>query len=104
MTACLDCAQTFDARGDWQTRCWRCWREQRENDRYTAGYDEGWQRGYSAGLLDAPVSLDPGLVADLIALCHPDRHPAERADLAHRATVQLLGVREQIQISRKDAA
>ncbi|MGI8731139.1 MAG: Yae1 family protein, partial [Solirubrobacteraceae bacterium] len=60
----------------------------------TEGHTEGWQRGYTAGQLDAPASLDPGLVADLVQLAHPDRHPPERADLAHRATVQLLAVRE----------
>jgi len=96
--ACIDCGDTFTARGHWQTRCWACWREQRETDRYTAGYADG----YAAGRLDAPAGLDPGLVGDLIQLCHPDRHPAERGSLAHRATVQLLAVREQI--SRRTAA
>ena len=98
MTVCIDCGDTFAARGTWQTRCWRCWREQKDNERYT----EAWERGYRAGLQAAPAGLDPGLVGDLIQLCHPDRHPVERAGLANRATAALLAVREQT--SRRTAA
>jgi hypothetical protein len=42
--------------------------------------------------------VDAALLKSAIALCHPDRHPPERADLCHRVTaaltVALKAVRE----------
>jgi hypothetical protein len=34
-----------------------------------------------------------GRLRDLIALCHPDRHPPERAELATRVTAFLIALR-----------
>lgn len=38
-------------------------------------------------------AVDGRTGSDLIALCHPDRHPAERAGLATRTTIRLLELR-----------
>jgi hypothetical protein len=62
-----------------------------------------WEHGYRLGLQRARQQLDDaGLEAalgglplrDLITLCHPDRHPPEREDLANRITVWLNALRD----------
>jgi hypothetical protein len=88
---CVDCRQPFSARGAWQERCWACWRA----DRDAKARDTGYAEGYRAGLAAAAPALDGALLADLVALAHPDRHPPERAALAHRATVALLALRSE---------
>jgi hypothetical protein len=47
-------------------------------------YEEAFQKGIALGRAELPVS-----VMDLIQLCHPDRHPPERRDLANAVTMQL---------------
>lgn len=101
MTAtCVDCARGFQARGSWQTRCWPCWRAHRDEETRADAYDTGYDAGYRAGTRDAPpASLGAALLADLVALAHPDRHPPERAALAHRATVALLALRAETKVA-----
>jgi hypothetical protein len=42
------------------------------------------------------AGLSIELLEDAIALAHPDRHPAERADRANRVTSQLLALRQHV--------
>jgi hypothetical protein len=50
--------------------------------------------GYEADTIGAEVGdITTELLTDTIQLTHPDRHPAERRDLAHRVTEELLRLR-----------
>jgi hypothetical protein len=64
--------------------CWSCRRELRE------------QAKRPRTVVVSPVDAD--LLKSAIALCHPDRHPPERAGLCNRVTaaltVALKAVRE----------
>jgi hypothetical protein len=89
---CVDGGGGFDARGSWMRRCWRA----REGAKALSGAcDRGYDAGYRAGTqcstpqTHAP-SLDRALVRTLVQLCHPDRHPPERFELANGATAALL--------------
>lgn len=96
---CPECGTTFEAKGSWQRLCWDCWR-QRENGKleqagYRRGYRDGWREGLDAGRQMGPSQqprLDGELLRALVALCHPDRHPPERFELANRTTATLLGM------------
>lgn len=46
--------------------------------------------------MNAAAELSPDLLEDTIALCHPDRHPVERAVRAGRVTAQLLALRPHV--------
>jgi hypothetical protein len=105
--ACSDCGDYFEAKADYHRLCWRCWRE-RENikledaayDRgYNRGHENGYRLGHKDGLRDgrerangSRPALDAGLLRALVTLCHPDRHPPERFEMANRATASLLGL------------
>jgi len=95
---CTECGADFEARGDWQRLCWRCWREQKDRDQTAAAYDRGYAAGYKDGSAVRARAhfrpLDAGLLRDLIQLAHPDRHPVERAPIANRATAALLELLE----------
>jgi hypothetical protein len=72
---CYSCDKSFRPEGSWQRLCWPCWRElqaQAKNPRT---------------VVVSPV--DAALLKSAIALCHPDRHPLERAELCHRVTAAL---------------
>jgi hypothetical protein len=56
--------------------CWPCWRELRE------------QANRPRTVVVTPV--DAQLLLKAIRLCHPDRHPPERAELCHRVRSALL--------------
>ena len=81
---CRSCDRAFRPEGDWQRMCWPCWRSLRE------------QAKQPRTVVVTPV--DAALIKSAIALCHPDRHPPERAELCHRVTaaltVALKAVRE----------
>lgn len=49
-------------------------------------------RREAKGAKGAPAAL-PVELDDLIALCHPDRHPAGRQEIANRVTAKLLDLR-----------
>lgn len=46
--------------------------------------------------MNVAAELSPDLLEDTIALCHPDRHPSERAARAGRVTAQLLALRPHV--------
>lgn len=56
--------------------CWSCWRELQG------------QAAQPKTVVVSPVDAD--LLKSAIALCHPDRHPPERADLCNRVTAALV--------------
>jgi hypothetical protein len=58
--------------------CWRCWCDAENEPR------KGAQTHQSRRPLDART------LKDAAALCHPDRHPAEREFVARRTTQALL--------------
>ena len=60
--------------------------------RYQAGRDEGYRAGFDDGAAGAS-GIDPGLLRDLVELCHPDRHSG-RVEKATRATQRLLELLE----------
>jgi hypothetical protein len=80
----------FDAKGTWQKRCWRCWRDDRDKEEWTKAYSIGFGKGREAG----GGGLDDETLRTAIALCHPDRHPPERAAEANEVTAALLRLRE----------
>lgn len=90
---CRDCGSRFVGES-WQRLCWACWREQKDEQGREDVYDRGFAAGFAAGRRTAAApSLDPALIARAIRLCHPDRHPAERAAEANAVTAQLLALR-----------
>lgn len=106
---CSGCGQPFEAAKAWHRACWSCWRAEQDRKAGQGAYAQGWyagqargyDNGYRHGLDDGTANgaqdnpdLTP-LLGDLIALAHPDRHPPERAALAHRATVALLALRSE---------
>ncbi|MDQ3671482.1 MAG: hypothetical protein M3364_03460 [Actinomycetota bacterium] len=92
MARCSDCGRSFSAKGQWQRRCWTCWRGQEDAKLIAEGFEAG---------LAAASSLDERLLRDAIALCHPDRHPPERFLLANRVTASLI---ELLQAATRRAA
>jgi hypothetical protein len=93
---CVTCGVGFDARGDWQRRCWPCYRVLKERQEAQRHYEQGYRQGALEALRRQPNVLDPELLRDLIALTHPDRHPAERRELATRTTQSLLALRDSL--------
>ncbi len=110
---CTDCGREFEAKGARMKCCWKCWRQPEdrklENRAYDQGYDDGRrdgiklaQRAYEDGVREGArrqtqggstngrMELDTDLLRDLVQLCHPDRHPPERAIVANRATATLI--------------
>lgn len=92
---CRDCGAPFDGER-WQRLCWSCWRNRRDGQ----GRDDAYHRGFTAGLAAArgrpAPALDDSLLRDVIALCHPDRHPRERYELANATTARLLALRREL--------
>jgi hypothetical protein len=93
---CQDCGARFEAHADYHRLCWRCWRRRRDRELTAGGYDDGYSDGYRAGRPAAGTQpaarLDAELLRGLVQLCHPDRHPPERAELASRSTATLLNM------------
>jgi hypothetical protein len=59
--------------------------------------ETAYRNGYANGLRDGArrtMALDAHLLRDLVQLCHPDRHPVERAAIANRVTARLLELLE----------
>ncbi len=98
---CLTCGARFEARGAWQKKCWECWRRARAQDLYDDGYEAGYRNGLRAGLRASrsrPPAVGPPapeLLRAAVALCHPDRHPPERAPEANRVTAELIELLEE---------
>jgi hypothetical protein len=81
---CRSCDELFRPEFSSMRLCWPCWCELRE------------QAKQPRTVVVSPVDAD--LLRSAIGLCHPDRHPPERAELCHRVTaaltVALKAVRE----------
>jgi hypothetical protein len=84
--------------------CRVCFHE-RAGDYDHALAELAWERGYLLGLARArrrlsDADLEAALgglpILDLLQLCHPDRHPEERFELANRITVWLNGLRDSV--------
>jgi hypothetical protein len=120
---CRACRKHFEGE-PWQRLCWPCWRAQKEaqerredaqerEDAYqrgyykgridglAAGHHDGFVEGLAAGHSDArrrqakpAPPLDVKLIAQAISLCHPDRHPPERFEIANAVTAGLNALRE----------
>jgi hypothetical protein len=61
--------------------------------------EEAWRKGYNLGYTRGTTETLEGTLAalpvrDLLALCHPDRHPPERFELANEVTTWLNGMRD----------
>ena len=95
---CTDCGASFDARSDRHRLCWPCWRRREDSKRAQAAFDVGYRKGYADGRNAAEWEAGgmPALPSELlrraVRLCHPDRHPPERADVANAVTAELLGL------------
>lgn len=93
--ACTACGEQFESKGAWMRLCWRCWRRREDNKLEDAAYHRGYLDGLGDGGRNGRAGrggLDDDLVRQLVTLCHPDRHPPERFELANRATATLLGM------------
>ena len=93
MRTCVDCGERFDGE-DWKRRCLACWKAWKEGQ----VYEEGYAAGYAAGREIYGPALSPDLIRGAIALCHPDRHPPERAELANATTAQLIELRQAVPV------
>jgi hypothetical protein len=92
---CPNCGDPFEGE-HWQKLCWSCWHDKKEqtarDDAYARGFEDGFAQGRAARQR-RPAALPAALVYDLLQLVHPDHQPAERFDLANRATAALLALR-----------
>jgi hypothetical protein len=81
---CRSCSKLFQPEFATMRLCWPCWRELREQAKEPRTV--------------VVSAVDADLLLSAIALCHPDRHPPERAELCNRVTaaltVALKAVRE----------
>lgn len=100
---CESCGRAFTPALPGHRVCRVCWFE-REGDYEMALADLAWQRGYElAEERTADHSerigkaLDSLPLRDVISLCHPDRHPAERCEQANRGTRELLALRSRLE-------
>jgi hypothetical protein len=92
---CRDCGNSFEGE-HWMTRCITCFIEHKRHERRESDLETAYREGYVDGLRDASPALEPDLLRDLIALCHPDRHPEARFELANRVTARLVRMRDQL--------
>lgn len=101
---CEHCGRLYHRTLPTMRWCRVCFHE-RAGD-YDLGLAElAWERGYLLGLqrarrrlsdTDLETALGGLPVRDLTQLCHPDRHPPERFELANRITVWLNGLRDTV--------
>jgi hypothetical protein len=101
---CQKCGDSFNAGGAWQRLCWRCWRDDQDQEIFDQGYRAGRRDGYTVGYIagrrdsgplePVPARLGVATLRELVVLCHPDRHPPERFEQANRATRELLAMLE----------
>jgi hypothetical protein len=94
---CTDCGDPIPPdEPRWKKRCLGCWRERQDDKDYAEA--KGWDAGFKAGFQSASRVLDDlrPVMADAIQLCHPDRHPPERAQLANGTTAKLLELRRRL--------
>ena len=94
--SCRQCGDVFTGE-DWQKLCWTCWRDEKKRKSVEQAGDAlaaaalAYRRGKADG--EAAAAMDAEFIQSLIVLCHPDRHPTERAAQANAATARLLALR-----------
>jgi hypothetical protein len=109
MQTCSQCGTWF-LPTDQGSLCDECVVIEEEKRPRAVAYERGWYDGYACGWRvcmrehphqtpnppapAAPAKRDLLPISDLIKLCHPDRHPAERVALANRVTQILLEIRK----------
>ena len=91
---CSDCGRAFPTLTPRTRRCRRCEAEH-EGDVEMVLAEQAWDAGKAYERQRIRRFLDP-LLTDVIALCHPDRHPIERGTKATEVTQELLRIREHI--------
>ena len=86
---CRKCGAGFTTDREHHRLCWTCYWRLRD-----AGVYDAPGAGRDAPPNPPPrtkqLALDVELLRDAVALCHPDRHPPERFDVANRVTAVLL--------------
>jgi hypothetical protein len=92
---CRSCGRAFETDRSHHAYCWDCYWEERDKGRWDDEDRSSEWRKAPPGWNDQPprkppVTLDPRLLRDAIALTHPDRHPPERARTANAVTAALL--------------
>jgi predicted nucleic acid-binding Zn-ribbon protein len=76
---CRRCGDLFETDRQHHRLCWPCyWHERHAQERRPPSKQQRSR------------SLDARLLRGAIALCHPDRHPPERAKTANAVTAALL--------------
>jgi hypothetical protein len=96
---CASCGDLFASDRRCHRYCWPCYWELRD-----AGHWNDEPTDWDAPVAKPtppPLVLDPHLLRDAIGLCHPDRHPPERAKTANAVTAALL---ELLQTARQKGA
>lgn len=93
---CGVCNEWFEAKGSYQRKCLDCWKREKNEEVRRAGYQAGWNEGFRVGSKSKKNQLDEEFLMDLLRLCHPDRHPVERASLANRVSAQINFLREKL--------
>jgi hypothetical protein len=103
---CRVCDRFVEAGGLDDGRCADCAEKAAHDYPIGEAYERGWHDGHTVGYRQGrrakgrrgpampAAGIEPGLLRDLIRLCHPDMHPAERAGLANRVTQILLAARD----------
>lgn len=107
---CSDCARPFLKSEPSMRRCRLC-SALRADDLEGALAEKAWQEGFRLGYERAQQqnTRDPGVVLalplleDAIKLCHPDRHPEERFQLANSLTAELIRLRDTLRDGLKAA-
>jgi hypothetical protein len=76
---CADCGEPFRPARAYHQHCWPCWQEA----------NRPTEKRPASVVRQVPVT-DQGTLRAAVALCHPDRHPVERQQLATETTGKLL--------------
>lgn len=98
MTVCQGCDRSFSPVLPSHRLCRVCWSEAR-GDINMAFAELAWQKGHELGFARGRTEVLEGTLGalplrELIVLCHPDRHPPERAGIATEITAWLNGLRD----------
>jgi hypothetical protein len=95
---CASCGASFETDRDYHRYCWPCFREESDRGRWTDEKSSSWRKPPPGWERTAPPppprpptpQLDARFLRDALQLCHPDRHPVERAKSANAVTATLL--------------